>query len=131
MPSQNIPRQIFRIPTYTESYTPTCIDIKSSRINLIILYFIQYFIPPSSFHQLRAYRLGHFEFKPQTLFLLRSYYKTPAYERVVVSFEQSREPSKDHQGQVSVITACRSLTVVLDPQGSRSATRGGDGLASL
>jgi hypothetical protein len=34
---------------------------------------LNYFIPPSSFRQLCAYRLGHFEFK--TLFLLRSYYK--------------------------------------------------------
>jgi hypothetical protein len=74
-PSQDIPRQIYQISTYTEFYTPTRINIKSSLINLIILYFIRYFIPSASFCQVRAYRLGHFEFKPQTLFLLRSYYK--------------------------------------------------------
>jgi hypothetical protein len=37
MPSQDIPRQIYPIPTYTESYTPTHIDIKSSLNNLTIL----------------------------------------------------------------------------------------------
>ena len=38
MPSQDIPCQIYRIPTHTESYTPRCIDIKSSLINLIIIF---------------------------------------------------------------------------------------------
>jgi hypothetical protein len=35
MPRQDIRRQIYRIPTYMESYTPTRLDIKSSLINLI------------------------------------------------------------------------------------------------
>ena len=59
MPSQDILRQIYQIPTYMESYTPTRLDIKSSLINLIIFYFtqLQCFIPLSSFRQLRAYHL--------------------------------------------------------------------------
>ena len=72
MPSQDIPCQIYRIPPYMESYTSTRIDIKSSLINLMIIFIIQFFILPSSF-LLCAYRLGHFEF--ETLLLLRSYYK--------------------------------------------------------
>ena len=71
MPSQDIPCQIYQIPTYAEYYTPTRKDIKSSLINLIILVFTRllhstFFFPPQ-----RAYRLGHFAIK--TLFLLRSY----------------------------------------------------------
>ena len=39
MPSQDILCQIYRIPTYMESYTPTRLDLRSSLINLKILYF--------------------------------------------------------------------------------------------
>ena len=39
MPSQDILCQIYRIPTYMESYTPTHLDIRCSLINLLILYF--------------------------------------------------------------------------------------------
>ena len=56
--------------------------------------------------------------------------KTPIDERVVVSFEQSQEPYKDHQGQISIIAACQSSTAILDPQGPQSTTRGKVGLAS-
>ena len=35
MLSHNTPRQIYRIPTYMEFYTPTRLDIKSSLINLV------------------------------------------------------------------------------------------------
>ena len=31
--------------------------------------------------------------------------------------EQSQEPSRDHQGKVSVIAACQSSTAILEPQG--------------
>ena len=63
MPSQDILRQIYQIPTYMESYTPTRLDIKSSLINLIIFYFtqLQCFIPLSSFRQLRAYHLEQWQ----------------------------------------------------------------------
>jgi hypothetical protein len=47
MPSKDILRQIYRIPTYMESYTPTRLDIRCSLINLIINYF-HYLI--TSFH---------------------------------------------------------------------------------
>jgi hypothetical protein len=67
-------------------------------------------MPLSSF---RAYRLGHFDIK--TLFLLRSYYKTLQHDRAVVNQARSQEPSKDHQGQVSVTATRQSLTVILDP----------------
>jgi hypothetical protein len=57
MPRQDILRQIYRIPTYMESYTPTRLDFRCSLINLIIHYFTQF---NTSFHCLpfRAYRLG-------------------------------------------------------------------------
>jgi hypothetical protein len=83
-----------------ESYTLTRLDFRCSLINLIILYFtrLQCFIPLSSF---RAYRLGYFDIK--ILFLLRSYYKNATDKRAVVNQARSQEPSKDHQGQVSII----------------------------
>ena len=40
MPSQDILRQIHWIPTYTESYTPTRLDIRCSLINYLIIIFI-------------------------------------------------------------------------------------------
>ena len=62
-PSQDIPRQIYQISTYTEFYTPTRINIKSSLINLIILYFTRllcftFFASPRP-----AYRLRHIDIK--------------------------------------------------------------------
>ncbi len=39
------------------------------------------------------------------------------------------KPSRDHQGQVSIIAARQSLTAVNDPPGPRSATCGGVGTA--
>jgi hypothetical protein len=127
-PSQDIPCQIYRIPTYMKSYTPTHLDFRCSHINLIIHYFTRFH---TSFHVLpfRAYHLGHFDIK--TLFLPRSYYNTLQHDRAVVNQARSREPSKDHQGQVSVTTTRQSSTAILDPQGPRSATRGGVGLVSL
>jgi hypothetical protein len=41
----------------------------------------------------------------------------------------SKEPSRGHQGQVSIIASCRSLTAGNAPQGPRSATRGVVGTA--
>ncbi len=50
-PSQDILRQIYRIPTYMESYTPTRLDFRSSLIKShnSLSYSIQYFIPLSPF----------------------------------------------------------------------------------
>ena len=52
-------------------------------------------------------------------------------ERAVVNQVRSQEPSKDHQGQVSIIATHQSLTGILDPQGLQSTACGGVGLASL
>ncbi len=41
------------------------------------------------------------------------------------------EPSKDHQGQFSLIATCHSLMVENAPQGARSATHDGVGLTGL
>jgi hypothetical protein len=53
MPNQDIPCQIYQIPTYTGSYTLTCIDIKSCLINLIIVVITRllhstFFFPPTT-----------------------------------------------------------------------------------
>ncbi len=119
-----ISRRILR--EYTSSRVGT-LDHFSFFLNLINQYFtrLQYFIPLSSFH---AYRLGHFDIK--TLFLLSSYYKTLQDDRAVVNRARSQEPFKDHQGQISVTATPRSLTAILDPEGPRSASCGGVGLAS-
>ncbi len=119
-----ISRRILR--EYTSSWIGT-LDHFSFFLNLMNHYFtwLQYFIPLSCF---RAYHLGHFDIK--TLFLLRSYYKTLQDDRAVVNRAQSGEPSKDHQGQVSVTATRQSMTAILDPQGPQSATCGRVGLAS-
>ena len=56
--------------------------------------------------------------------------KLPTEDRAVVNRAWSREPSKDHQGQVSITAVRQSLTAILDLQGPQSATRGRVGLAS-
>jgi hypothetical protein len=64
----------------------------------------------------RAVDLGHFEFKlHKNPPLLRSYYKNENFfvgEWPILRAPASKEPSRDHQGQVSIIAACRSLTAV-------------------
>ncbi len=130
MPSQDILCQIYRIHAYMESYTPTCLDLRSSLINLIILYIysIRYFISLSSFLPFTCLppRTVWYQNPLSTKELLQN----PTYDRAVVNQAQSREPSRDYQGQVSVTAALRSLTAILDPQGPWSATRGRVGLAS-
>jgi hypothetical protein len=110
-----------------ESYTPTRLDLRSSLINLIILYFTRF---DTSFHFLPFLCL-----LPRTLWYqnplsTKELLQNPTYDRAVVNQARSREPSRDHQGQVSVTAAHRSSTAILDPQGPRSATRSGVGLAS-
>jgi hypothetical protein len=66
--------------------------------------------------------------------LLMSYYKNTNFffgEWPILCTPTSKEPSRDHQGQVSIIATRRSSTVGNDPQGPRSATRGGVGTAVL
>jgi hypothetical protein len=124
-------------PNIPDSYIygilhPTHLDLRSSLIKShnSLFYSIEYFIPLSPYFS--AYRLGHFDIK--TLFLLRSYYKnttkTPTEVRAVVNQARLQEPSRDHQGQVSVTAARRSSTAILDPQEPQSATPGEFGLAS-
>ena len=55
-----------------ESYTLTCIDIKSSLINLIIHHFTQFLHSTFFFLPLRAYHLGHSMFISSHLLLVRS-----------------------------------------------------------
>ncbi len=129
MTSQDILRQIYRIPTYMESYTPTCLDFRCSLINLIIHYFTRF---NTSFHFLpfHAYRLGHFDIKQQPSFYWGVTTKTLQDDRAVVNRARSQEPSKDHQVQVSVTAMRQSSTAILDPQGPRCATCGRVGLMS-
>ncbi len=52
-------------------------------------------------------------------------------EWLILRTLMSKEPSRDHQGQVSIIAARRSLTAENAPQGPQSATRSGVGAAVL
>ncbi len=64
--------------------------------------------------------------------LLRSYYKNKNFffgEWPILRAPASKEPSRDHQGQVSTIATPQSLTTGNAPQGPRSATRGRVGTA--
>jgi hypothetical protein len=110
-----------------ESYTQTRLDLRSSLINLIILYFTRF---DTSFHFLPFTCLP-----PRTLWYqnphsTKELLQNPTYDRAVVNQTQTQEHSRDHQGQVSITTARRSSTAILDPQGPQSATRREVGLAS-
>ncbi len=66
--------------------------------------------------------------------LLRIYNKNENFffgEWLILRALTSKEPSRDHQGQVSDIATRCSLTAKNAPQGPRSATRGGVGAAVL
>jgi hypothetical protein len=62
--------------------------------------------------------------------LLRSYYKKENFvfgEWPILCTLMSKEPSSNHQGNVSIIASRRSLRAGNDPQGPQSMTRGGVG----
>jgi hypothetical protein len=97
---------------------------------LLLLFFLKRARPNSVD---KAVGLRHFEFKLRKKSpLLRSYYKNKKFffgEWPILRAPASKEPSRDHQSQVSIIAACQSSTAGNDPQGLRSATRGGVGTA--
>ncbi len=73
--------------------------------------------------------LGHFEFKPSSTeeLVQKLFFKVSGWFYAACK----QEPSKDHQGQVGIITTRCSSTVGNLPQGPLHATHGGVGPARL
>ena len=117
MPSQNIPCQIYRIPIYRESITPTHIDIKISPINLIIHYFTRLLHSTLFFLPLHSYRLGQLRKKLSSKlnnFILDFYLHSPLThpKTMVSSFPRTSRLSCPSFILPSVAVACFWLVVV-------------------
>ncbi len=110
---------------------PLSLIIFNHQKSILFLFFFLKRARPDSID--RAVGLGHFEFKLcKNPPLLRSYYKNENFffgEWPILRAPASKEPSRGHQGQVSIIATCQSLMAGNDPQEHRSATRGGVGTA--
>jgi hypothetical protein len=115
-------------PQYFISRPLSLIVFNYQKSILLLLFFLKRARPDSVD---RAVCLGHFEFKlHKNPPLLRSYYKNKNFcfgEWPTLQAPASKEPSRGHQGQVSIIATHLSLTAGNDPQGPRSATPGGVG----
>jgi hypothetical protein len=117
-------------PRYFISRPLSLIIFNYQKSILLFLFFLKRARPNSVD---KAVGLGHFEFKLQkNPPLLRSYYGNKNFffgEWRILRAPASKEPSRDHQGQVSIIATRQLLTAGNDPQGPQSMTRGGVGTA--